>query len=140
LGCHYIWHLYGYNNIRNGQTNNHNTQDTMGVLMEREVLGSRLWVINMYQEQLRKFEKIGIGKKTEHGVTVTEKLINITEHRLHELALVYDSSKRPDTLRARQFYKTHKEKLLNGQINSNGTVEAQSSKSNSSDRHARKKS
>ena len=63
--------------------------------MEREVLGSRLWVINMYQEQLRKFEKIGVNNLTEYDVKVTDKLINATKRRLSELSVTYNSSLTP---------------------------------------------
>ena len=42
-------------------------------------------VIKFYKEQLRKFDKLGIGKETEHGTVVTERLIQNTEDRLYEL-------------------------------------------------------
>ena len=42
-------------------------------------------IIKFYKEQLRKFDKLGIGKETEHGTVVTERLIENTKTRLHEL-------------------------------------------------------
>ena len=38
-----------------------------------------------YRNQLRKFERLGLGNKTEHGVEVTERLLDITRKRLMEL-------------------------------------------------------
>ena len=38
-----------------------------------------------YQEQLDKFRKLGIGRKTEFNTTVTSKLIESTQRRLTEL-------------------------------------------------------
>ena len=46
---------------------------------------TKLDVINFYREQLRKFYKLGIGKKTENHVVVTDTLIEATKRRLHEL-------------------------------------------------------
>ena len=42
-------------------------------------------VIRFYKEQLNKFDKLGLGKETEHGTVVTERLIENTKTRLHEL-------------------------------------------------------
>ena len=43
-------------------------------------------VLNFYKEQLQKFKKLGLGKKTEFNTVVTERLINITKKRYMELA------------------------------------------------------
>ena len=56
-----------------------------------EVTGSKLWLINFYQEQLDKFVKLGIGNKTENGIRVTEGLIKITQQRLAKISVVYDA-------------------------------------------------
>ena len=42
-------------------------------------------IIRFYKEQLNKFDKIGLGKETEHGTVVTDRLIENTKNRLHEL-------------------------------------------------------
>ena len=42
-------------------------------------------VIRFYKEQLNKFDKLGLGKETEHGTVVTERLIQNTKNRLNEL-------------------------------------------------------
>jgi len=50
-------------------------------------------VLNFYQEQLKKFKKVGLGKKTEFGTIVTDMLINATKRRYAELSsrqLVYN--------------------------------------------------
>jgi hypothetical protein len=44
-------------------------------------------IISFYKEQLRRFNKIGIGNKTEFNTIVTETLIEATERRLRELQL-----------------------------------------------------
>ena len=45
-------------------------------------------VVQFYREQLKSFDKIGIGNKTNSGVVVTHKLINITNRRLNQLTLL----------------------------------------------------
>ena len=40
--------------------------------------GSPHYIIRFYREQLRKFDKIGIGGFTEWDTEVTQKLINMT--------------------------------------------------------------
>tara|TARA_Y100000593_G_scaffold94649_1_gene194876 strand:+ start:3489 stop:3674 length:186 start_codon:yes stop_codon:yes gene_type:complete len=42
-------------------------------------------IILFYRHQIKKFRRIGIGNKTEHGVVVTEKLIKVTKLRLNQL-------------------------------------------------------
>ena len=42
-------------------------------------------IIAFYKEQLRRFEKIGIGNKTEFRTVITEQLLAITRKRLSEL-------------------------------------------------------
>lgn len=38
-----------------------------------------------YRDQLTRFNKIGLGNKTDNGVIVTEILINVTKRRLNQL-------------------------------------------------------
>ena len=38
-----------------------------------------------YRNQLRNFDRIGLGNKTDHGVVVTEILIEATRRRLSQL-------------------------------------------------------
>ena len=47
---------------------------------------SRLFIIEFYRDQLLKFEKIGIGKETEHGTKISKKLIKTTKKRLRQLS------------------------------------------------------
>ena len=47
-------------------------------------------IIYFYKQQIERFEKIGIGNKTEFGTIVTEALMNITLKRLHELQFKRD--------------------------------------------------
>ena len=42
-------------------------------------------IIQFYKEQIRRFEKIGIGNQTEFRTIVTEQLLAITRKRLSEL-------------------------------------------------------
>ena len=42
-------------------------------------------LVRFYMDQLDKFLKIGIGRKTENGVVVTETLIQATMRRKHQL-------------------------------------------------------
>tara|TARA_R100000278_G_scaffold88156_1_gene67312 strand:+ start:194 stop:394 length:201 start_codon:yes stop_codon:yes gene_type:complete len=42
-------------------------------------------MIAFYKMQIKKFNKIGIGNKTEWNTVVTDNLINITKKRLMEL-------------------------------------------------------
>tara|TARA_R110000824_G_scaffold154881_2_gene327101 strand:- start:154 stop:366 length:213 start_codon:yes stop_codon:yes gene_type:complete len=42
-------------------------------------------IIYFYRGQLVKFHKIGMGNKTENGVTITDQLLDITNLRLSEL-------------------------------------------------------
>ena len=46
---------------------------------------SRTFVARFYQEQLEKFQKIGIGKTTENDVVITPELIRTTRERLFQL-------------------------------------------------------
>ena len=47
---------------------------------------SRLFIIEFYRDQLKKFEEIGIGKETEHGTRISKKLIATTKKRLRQLS------------------------------------------------------
>ncbi len=42
-------------------------------------------VRKFYRDQLKTFDRIGLGNKTFHGVVVTETLINATKRRLEQL-------------------------------------------------------
>ena len=48
-------------------------------------LASPSGLVGFYKNQLRKFNKLGIGNKTEFNVTVTPSLIKITIQRLEEI-------------------------------------------------------
>ena len=85
------------------------------------ILGSRLWIIGMYREQLKTFDKLGIGNHTNHGTIITQELIDCTKKRLRQL------TDKQDELCGRESVGTKeiKEKLLNDTpINGNGTVTA----------------
>jgi len=86
-----------------------------------DVIGSKLWVIHMYQDQLDKFMKIGLGNKTENNVVVTETLINTTKKRLAQLTIVYEAGIKTNS-RWQTAYKVTKEKLSNDTIDDNGTI------------------
>ena len=107
-----------------------------------EVIGSKLWLINFYHEQLRKFKKLGLGNRTENDVKVTKRLINATERRLSSLTVVYDARMLPRAIKLRRakLRQLKKKGQLNEKINGNGTIAASSSKGDSNTRHERSKS
>ena len=86
-----------------------------------DIVGSRLWTINFYREQLRKFEKVGLGGFTDNNVKVTKSLIATTEKRLKDITTVYDNSISVHGHRHRK--RRAERKLFNGQrTNNNGTI------------------
>ena len=50
------------------------------------------YIIRFYKGQLKKFEMLGIGKRTEFGVVVTQQLIDITRKRLNQLVIKRSNS------------------------------------------------
>ena len=103
------------------------------------IIGSRLWTINFYREQLKHFAKVGLGNKTQHDVKVTSELIAITKKRLAQLTVIYDSSLTADGLRHR---KIRAKRSLNGQqkANNNGATASSRMQDNGNPRHERSKS
>ena len=67
-----------------------------------ELNSSRLWLINFYREQLTKFKKLGMGRKTEFGVLITKNLVQVTKDRLEKLSVVYDKGLSPQAHKLRQ--------------------------------------
>ena len=55
-----------------------------GIINEGKTTSYR-YIADFYKKQLEKFEKLGLGKKTENGVKITESLIAITEKRLYQI-------------------------------------------------------
>ena len=55
-------------------------------LINDNLIISRGHIVELYRDQLIKFEKIGIGKETEHGTRVSNKLIKTTRKRLRQLS------------------------------------------------------
>ena len=51
------------------------------------VYNSRYTIFHVYQSQLDKFKRIGLGNETEFGTMITQDLIDITEKRLNQLYL-----------------------------------------------------
>ena len=82
-----------------------------------KVDGSKLWLINFYREQLSKFYKLGMGKKTENDVLITEKLIKLTEKRLNDLSVVYEAGVSDQAMYQRRQLVRRKEE--SGQLSSN---------------------
>ena len=83
-----------------------------------ELSASKLWLISFYREQLSKFKQIGLGRKTEFGVVVTDELIASTEKRLAELTVVYERNVSPFAFYQRKYAKQkRREKKLNGDFN-----------------------
>ena len=107
-------------------------------VIQTDIVGSKSWVISFYREQLRHFDKVGLGNYTQHDVRVTEKLIAITEKRLKDLTTIYDNSiSRSYRLRKRRAER----KLFNGQhTNNNGTTTPSRVQDNGDTRHGGDKS
>ena len=107
-------------------------------LATTDIVGSKLWTINFYREQLKYFARVGLGNRTQHDVMVTPELIAVTEKRLEQLSTIYDSSLTADGLRHRK-YKA--KRRLNGQNHTNGNGATASSRmqNNGNSRHARDK-
>ena len=55
-------------------------------------------IVEFYRDQLLKFEKIGIGKETEHGTRVSKKLIKTTKKRLRQLSPILKKINKKDRL------------------------------------------
>ena len=96
--------------------------------MDIEITGSKLWMINFYREQLRKFNKVGLGKKTENDVRITQELIDITKKRLEDISIVYDANLRTDAIRFRKYRLRLAKEGINGQLIGNETTASKSSK------------
>lgn len=98
-------------------------------MLKNDIIGSKLWVINMYREQLRKFDNIGLGKQTENGVKITHTLIDVTRRRLNQLSTIYDNGLSHHSLKTRSARKLIKEKLSANNV-TNGTIITPGSKNN----------
>ena len=70
--------------------------------------GNRLSIIAFYKEQLSKFYKLGIGKKTEFNVVVTDSLIAVTKKRLKQLI-----NSRTKTFKSTHYKPRYMEDFLN---------------------------
>ena len=88
----------------------------------RELSSSKLWLINFYHEQLSKFYKLGVGRKTEHGVLITDKLINNTKKRLEDLSVIYEANVSDQAAYQRRLRDLRKEQESGQSSNTNGTT------------------
>ena len=62
-----------------------------GIINDNKVIGYK-YIAGFYKEQLKKFKQLGIGKTTEFDITVTDKLINVTEKRLRQIRPMIEAS------------------------------------------------
>ena len=90
----------------------------------RELLPSKLWLINFYHEQLSKFYKLGMGEKTEHGIVITEKLIKLTEKRLDNLSIVYEAGISNQAMYQRRQLRKRKDKSGQSPSNNGATIKS----------------
>tara|TARA_Y100000310_G_scaffold125271_1_gene124053 strand:+ start:458 stop:706 length:249 start_codon:yes stop_codon:yes gene_type:complete len=67
-------------------------------LINDSLVISRCTIVEFYRNQLLKFEKIGIGKETEHGTRVSKKLIKTTKKRLRQLSPILKKINKKDRL------------------------------------------
>jgi len=42
-------------------------------------------ITDFYMSQLNKFDKLGMGKRTENNIIITKKLVDTTKKRLYQL-------------------------------------------------------
>ena len=82
-------------------------------MQESPVTNSKNSIINFYRAQLKKFNDLGIGKKTENRVIVTQKLIDITKKRLAQLSVTYEQNLSEEAVYSRVYWRnksmnTHK--------------------------------
>ena len=106
-----------------------------------DMMGSKMWVINFYREQLGKFDRLGLGKLTEHNVKVTPQLIDITSKRLSDLSAAYSKNTTDILMRVRKhrLRKAIRNKE-NGQLKHDGAATTKSSKDIGSNGHEGSKS
>ena len=50
---------------------------------------NKMETILWYEEQLKRFDKIGLGNKSEFGTVITNRLVNATQRRLNNLRFLY---------------------------------------------------
>ena len=55
-------------------------------LINDNLIISRGNIIEFYRDQLLKFDKLGVGKETEHGTKISKTLIKTTKKRLRQLS------------------------------------------------------
>tara|TARA_Y100000310_G_C20037599_1_gene514673 strand:+ start:146 stop:475 length:330 start_codon:yes stop_codon:yes gene_type:complete len=105
-----------------------------------DIVGSRLWTINFYRDQLKKFEKVGLGGFTDNNVKVRKSLIEVTKKRLKDITTVYDNNISVHGHNSRR--RRAERKLLNGQqnANGNGTAASPGVQDNGNTRYEREKS
>ena len=60
-------------------------KDEMMIPIHTDRTIARAAILAFYRNQLEKFYDLGIGKETEFGVTVTKKLIKVTQKRYDQL-------------------------------------------------------
>ena len=86
-------------------------------MKENPVTNSKNSIVNFYRDQLRKFNNLGIGMKTENRVLITQKLIDITRKRLAELSVTYEQSLSKETVYSRVYWRNKRMNTYNRQVN-----------------------
>ena len=67
-------------------------------LINDNLVISRGTIVEFYRSQLLKFEKIGIGKETEYGTRVSQKLIKTTRKRLYQVSPILSKINKKERL------------------------------------------
>ena len=80
-------------------------------MQENPVTGSKKSIVSFYRAQLRKFEKLGLGKETENRVAITPGLIEITKKRLAELSITYEQRLSKETVYGKKYWRNRKMKM-----------------------------
>ena len=80
-------------------------------MQENPVTGSKKSIVSFYRAQLRKFEKLGLGKETENRVAITPGLIEVTKKRLAELSITYEQRLSKETVYGKKYWRNRKMKM-----------------------------
>jgi len=112
--------------------------------MSVHFLGTRRGVIFFYKEQLAKFKKIGMNRRTEWGTVVTPQLVNATKRRIEQLggkvALhpLWETIATP-RMKEQKLKHLEQELIKNGQLlpSTNGTTATKTCKVDSNTRNGK---
>ena len=54
-------------------------------ITKRDKYVTHRMILDYYRDFLNRYESVGVGNKTEYNTVVTQRMIDLTRERLHEL-------------------------------------------------------